>query len=129
MLTNFERAPVTQTTFRLDVHGGARSQTVLIPATAEISMPARIVLGPFDARAAVPDNTYEAPYLFVVDQRRLGRGQGGGATRGQLVRINPAGYRGHEGPSAHRRRLPAQRRSVSRFSSIDLGNLTTAGYA
>jgi hypothetical protein len=90
VLTNFERAPVTATTFRLDVHGGTRPQTVLAPTSAEISMPARLVLGPFDSRAtAMPASTYEAPYLFVVDQRRLGRGTGGGATRGQLVRINP----------------------------------------
>jgi hypothetical protein len=32
---------------------------------------------------------FEAPYLFVVDQRRLGRPQAGGATRGQIVRIHP----------------------------------------
>ena len=32
-----------------------------------------------------------APYFFVVDQRRLGRGQGGGPTRGQIVRVNPFG--------------------------------------
>jgi hypothetical protein len=36
--------------------------------------------------------SYEAPYLFVVDQRRLGRAQGGGPARGQLLRINPFGY-------------------------------------
>ena len=35
--------------------------------------------------------TTAAPYFFVVDQRRLGRGQGGGATRGQIVRVNPFG--------------------------------------
>ncbi len=98
VLANFERAPVTQTTFRLDVHGGTRAQTVLSPATAEIGMPARIVLGPIDARAAAPaENNFEAPYLFVVDQRRLGRGQGGGPTRGQLLRIHPAGFEGAKG--------------------------------
>jgi hypothetical protein len=92
MLANFDRAPVTQTTIRFDVHGGARAQTVVSPATAEISMPARIVIGPMDSRnAAMDEPRFEAPYLFVVDQRRLGRGTGGGATRGQLVRINPVG--------------------------------------
>ena len=35
---------------------------------------------------------YEVPYIFVVDQHRLGRAQGGGPTRGQLLRINPLGY-------------------------------------
>jgi hypothetical protein len=97
VLSNFERAPVTQTMFRLDVRGGSRAQTVLSPATAEIGMPARIVLGPIDARAAVANNTFEAPYLFIVDQRRLGRGQGGGPTRGQLLRIQPAGFEGAKG--------------------------------
>ncbi|HSS40085.1 MAG TPA: hypothetical protein VLT58_15060, partial [Polyangia bacterium] len=38
------------------------------------------------------DATTEERYLFVVDQRRLGRSQGGAATRGQLLRINPLGY-------------------------------------
>jgi hypothetical protein len=31
------------------------------------------------------------PFFFVVDQRRLGTGQGGGATRGQILRVNPFG--------------------------------------
>jgi len=30
--------------------------------------------------------------LFVVDARRLGRGQGGGPTRGQLLRSHPVGF-------------------------------------
>ena len=60
-------------------------------------MPARIIIGPVDSLAQVTTGTpaptaYEAPYLFVVDQRRLGREQGGGPTRGQLLRINPFGY-------------------------------------
>jgi len=42
-------------------------------------------LGPFTAV------TSGVPYLFVVDQRRLGRTQGGGPTRGQLLRIHPRG--------------------------------------
>jgi hypothetical protein len=66
------------------------------PTTVEVSMPARIVLGPVDSLSQVTTGsaapTYEAPYLFVVDQRRLGREQGGGPTRGQLLRINPFGY-------------------------------------
>jgi hypothetical protein len=61
-------------------------------------MPARILLGPVDALNKTADRTYEAPYLFVVDQRRLGRTQqAGGATRGQLVRIHPSGYEGSKG--------------------------------
>jgi hypothetical protein len=57
-------------------------------------MPARIVVGPVDSLAQLttgtpPPPAYEAPYLFVVDQHRLGREQGGGPTRGQLLRINP----------------------------------------
>ena len=43
-------------------------------------------------RSLEPLTDIEAPYLMVVDQRRLGRGQGGGPTRGQLLRINPFGY-------------------------------------
>jgi hypothetical protein len=97
VLTNFERAPVTQMSFRLDVHGGSRPQTVLSPATAEIGMPTRLVLGPVDAPASFTKGAYEAPYLFIVDQRRLGRGQGGGPTRGQLLRIQPVGFEGAKG--------------------------------
>jgi hypothetical protein len=60
-------------------------------------MPARIIVGPVDSLGQVTTGTpappgYEAPYLFVVDQRRLGGSQGGGPTRGQLLRINPFGY-------------------------------------
>ena len=60
-------------------------------------MPARIVLGPVDSLPQLTTGmptppAYEAPYLFVVDQHRLGREQGGGPTRGQLLRINPLGY-------------------------------------
>ncbi len=55
-------------------------------------MPARIVYGPIDAQTQTSDLTSEQRYLFVVDQRRLGRAQGGAATRGQLLRIHPLGY-------------------------------------
>jgi hypothetical protein len=97
VLTNFDRVPVTQTSYRLDVRGGVRAQTVLAPATTEISLPARLVLGPIDALNKEAERMYEAPYLFVVDQRRLNRAQAGGATRGQLVRIHPLGYEGSKG--------------------------------
>jgi hypothetical protein len=94
VMGDLERAPSTAVPIRFDVHGGFSPQTVVQPTTVEISMPARIVLTPVDSQ---PQNTtpltdIEAPYLMVVDQRRLGRGQGGGPTRGQLLRINPFGY-------------------------------------
>jgi len=49
------------------------------------------VLGPIDSNPAVAVTTGPAPYFFVVDQRRLGRGNGGGPTRGQILRVNPFG--------------------------------------
>jgi hypothetical protein len=96
MLTNLDRPPSGVFQVRFDVHGGFTAQTVAIPpATVEVTMPSRIVLGPFDANnPAKPVAGHlnpEVPYLFVVDQRRLGRTQGGGPTRGQLLRINPRG--------------------------------------
>jgi hypothetical protein len=82
-MTNLDRAPSSTLDIRFDVHGGFRPQVVQTPLTVEISLPARILVGPFET----PD--FHVPYLFVVDQRRLGRGQGGGPTRGQILRINP----------------------------------------
>jgi hypothetical protein len=78
---------------KFDVHGGFRAQTVYNPPTVEVGMPARIVLGPFDAQPPSATNPTQAdvPYLFVVDQLRLGRTAGGGRTRGQLLRIQPRG--------------------------------------
>jgi hypothetical protein len=94
VLANVDRAPVAPLTITFDVNGGARPQSVIYPATVEVSEAARIVLGPIDSlpQTTDPPPSYEAPYLFVVDQRRLGRSQGGGPTRGQLVRINPVGF-------------------------------------
>jgi hypothetical protein len=96
VLGNVDRAPSTQFATGFDVHGGFATQVVQDPVTIEVSMPARIVLGPVDSLAQVTTGiatpTYEVPYLFVVDQHRLGREQGGGPTRGQLLRINPLGY-------------------------------------
>jgi hypothetical protein len=96
VLANMDRAPSTQFVTSFDVHGGFAAQVVQDPVTIEVSMPARIVLGPVDSLAQVTAGTaaptYEVPYLFVVDQHRLGREQGGGPTRGQLLRINPLGY-------------------------------------
>ena len=96
VLANVDRAPSSQFVTSFDVHGGFGTQVVQDPITLEVSMPARIVLGPVDSLAQVTTGTatptYEVPYLFVVDQHRLGREQGGGPTRGQLLRINPLGY-------------------------------------
>jgi len=96
VLANIDRAPSSQFVTSFDVHGGFATQVVQDPITLEVSMPARIVLGPVDSLAQVTTGTaaptYEVPYLFVVDQHRLGREQGGGPTRGQLLRINPLGY-------------------------------------
>jgi len=91
ILANLDRAPPGTLELRFDVRGGFRPQTVIQQSTIEISMPTRIVLGPIE----VPRDTtitFEVPYLFVVDQRRLGQGLGGGPTRGQLLRIHPLGY-------------------------------------
>ena len=57
-----------------------------------MSMPTRILLGPMIAEGQTDMAMGEVPYVFVVDQRRLGQGLGGGPTRGQLLRINPRGY-------------------------------------
>lgn len=96
VLANLDRSPTFQTVTSFDVHGGFVPQTVFDPTTIEVSMPARIVVGPVDSLSQVLSGTtspqYEAPYLFVVDQRRLGLSQGGGPTRGQLLRINPYTY-------------------------------------
>ena len=95
VLANLDRGPSGQFVTVFDVHGGFVPQVVQDPVTLEVSMPARIVLGPVDAMKQVApftDVTTEERYLFVVDQRRLGREQGGAATRGQLLRIHPLGY-------------------------------------
>ncbi len=96
MMTNLERPPSGVFQILFNVHGGFQPQTVAIPTTVEVSMPARLILGPFDANNPVMGTpgaaTGEVPYLFVVDQRRLGLSQGGGPTRGQLLRIHPRGF-------------------------------------
>ena len=91
LLANIDRAPATNATIHCDVHGGFRQQAVNSLTTVEVSAPARLILGPIDSNNAATNVTTAAPYFFVVDQRRLGRGQGGGATRGQIVRVNPFG--------------------------------------
>ena len=103
VLANVDQQPSGQFQTGFDVHGGFAPQVVQDPTTVEVSMPARIVLGPVDSQSQTggtmtpPIN--EQPYLFVVDQRRLGRAQGGGPTRGQLLRINPVGFTSSVGPA------------------------------
>ena len=91
LLANIERGPAAGTNIHFDVHGGFRQQTVVMLSTVEVSAPARIVLGPFDSNRIDTITGKAAPFFFVVDQRRLGRGTGGGPTRGQIVRVNPYG--------------------------------------
>jgi hypothetical protein len=83
IMTNLDRAPTSALSINFNVEGGFQPQFVQNPVTVEVSLPSRILVGPF----LTP--TYNVPYLFVVDQRRLGRSQGGGPTRGQILRINP----------------------------------------
>ena len=86
VLTNIDSQPPGAFSVRFDVAGGARAESVQYPATVEVAEPARIVLGPIDSQVqnTTPPPSFEAPYLFVVDRRRLGRGQGGGPTRGSF---------------------------------------------
>lgn len=93
LLANLDRAPPGASVIHFDVHGGFRQESVIYPATVQISAPARIVLGPVDSNPASNVMVSQpAPFFFVVDQRRLGTGQGGGPTRGQIVRVSPFGF-------------------------------------
>jgi hypothetical protein len=94
MMTNLETPLSSTFQLRFDVSGGFRPQTVVMPGTVELTMPARIVTSPINTLAAAGKmiGNDVVPYLFVVDQRRLGRAQGSSATRGQLLRIHPRGY-------------------------------------
>jgi hypothetical protein len=80
-----DNAPV-----HFDVHGGFVPDSVIIPATISIGLPARIVSSPLDTQTQLPDlsPTHEIPFLFVVDQRRLAAA-GLAAARGQVLRIHP----------------------------------------
>ena len=91
VLTDIDRAPPAASTLHFDVHGGFRQQAVVNLTTVQVSAPARLVLGPIDSTRLDMLTTKAAPFFFVVDQRRLGTGQGGGPTRGQIVRVNPFG--------------------------------------
>jgi hypothetical protein len=89
VVANIDRAGPTGAEVHFDVSGGFRPQAVGYPSTVQISMPARIVVGPVDSQPQTESSGFEAPYLFVVDRRRVGGGQAGGSTRGQVVRIHP----------------------------------------
>jgi hypothetical protein len=92
MLTGFEQFPGNFDTITFDVHGGFLPDQVIIPTTIDINTPNRIVVGPVDSQGQAADlgATHEFPFMFVIDQRRLGSISAGvGATRGQVLRINP----------------------------------------
>ena len=91
VLADIDRAPPAASTLHFDVHGGFRQASVVNLTTVQVSSPARLVLGPIDSTRIDMVPTKAAPFFFVVDQRRLGTGQGGGPTRGQIVRVNPFG--------------------------------------
>jgi hypothetical protein len=93
VLANIDRGPAAALGMHFDVHGGFHPETVVMLPTVEISAPARLVLSPIDSSpTSTAVSTKPAPFFYVVDQRRLGRGQGGGPTRGQIVRVNPFGF-------------------------------------
>ncbi len=89
VLANIDRSAPSGAEIHLDVSGGFRPQAVGYPSSVEVSLPARLVVGPVDSQPQTESSQFEAPYLFVVDRRRLGRAQGGGPTRGQILRIHP----------------------------------------
>jgi hypothetical protein len=91
VLADIDRGPPAASTLHFDVHGGFRQEAVVNLTTVQVSAPARLVLGPIDSTRLDLLTTKAAPFFFVVDQRRLGTGQGGGPTRGQIVRVNPFG--------------------------------------
>ena len=116
VLANLDRGPTGQFVTVFDVHGGFNPQVVQDPVTVEVSMPARIVYGPVDAvkqLAPFTDVTTEERYLFVVDQRRLGRvaGRGGDARAAASdppARVHVHGRLGHR-TAANLRGLQHQR--------------------
>jgi len=91
VLADIDRGPPAASTLHFDVHGGFRQEAVVNLTTVQVSAPARLVLGPVDSTRIDMVPTNAAPFFFVVDQRRLGTGQGGGPTRGQIVRVKPFG--------------------------------------
>jgi hypothetical protein len=104
ILANIDRGPPSGNTIHFDVHGGFRPESVLLLPTVEISAPARLVLSPIDSNQASTVTMKPVPFFFVVDQRRLGTGQGGGPTRGQILRVNPFGQPTSSNPAGY---LPA----------------------
>ncbi|MEA2697905.1 MAG: hypothetical protein QOI66_2176 [Myxococcales bacterium] len=96
LLSNLEQQYGVTPQLRFEVHGGFVAQTVAVPSTVEVGLPSRLLTSPITSVFGGP--TIEPPvatppYLFVVDQRRVGRNRlAGGATRGQILRINLQRY-------------------------------------
>jgi hypothetical protein len=96
LLSNLEQQFGVTPQLRFEVHGGFVAQTVAVPSTVEVGLPSRLLTSPitsvFGGPPIVPP-VASPPYLFVVDQRRVGRNRlAGGATRGQILRINLQRY-------------------------------------
>jgi hypothetical protein len=90
VLTNLEQYFGDSMEITFEVNGGFLSQAVLIPDTISIGMPARLLVSPLDSQEQRFDGTptRELPFLYMVDQRRVGSSRIG-ATRGQILRIDP----------------------------------------
>ncbi len=70
VLANIDRAPSSQFVTSFDVHGGFGAQVVQDPITLEVSMPARIVVGPVDSLAQVTTGTAVARVRGALPVRR-----------------------------------------------------------
>ena len=102
-----------------------------IRITLEVSMPARIVVGPVDSLAQVTTGTptpptYEVPYIFVVDQHRLGRAAGRGTDARPAPAHQSSGLRRDrriraDGLPADLRGLQRQRRPLPDPVSLEVG--------
>ena len=121
VLANVDRAPTSQFVTSFDVHGGFAPQVVQDPVTLEVSMPARIVLGPVDSLAQVTTGTPAARLRGALSLRRRPASAGARAGRGTDARPAPAhqsaGLRGDGriragGLSADLRGLQRQRRPL-----------------
>ncbi|HXI55616.1 MAG TPA: hypothetical protein VNO55_06130 [Polyangia bacterium] len=96
LLSNLEQQYGITPQLRFEVHGGFVAQTVAVPSTIEVGLPSRLLTSPITSVFGGPEivpPVASPPYLFVVDQRRVGRNRlAGGATRGQILRINLQRY-------------------------------------
>ena len=93
VLANIDRAPPTATTLHFDVHGGFRQESVVFPATVQMSAPARLVLGPIDSNPASTCHGQSRRRRSSSSSTSGASepGRAGGPTRGQIVRVNPFG--------------------------------------